>query len=250
MIRIRKGLSSLAILLLVVASLVATVQLTSDAQAVGLDESMLWASADVRAEICPGLNDNALRQISDSGLARIRKHLGEGTGYSYDRAYRVYSLSNVDVINAFNEKGSLCQCISPEFKWNVPLIAGKQTTGTATLTLRDKTWCVSSFGDAPSGEVSLLGDLNKMEALLTDKGLSNITQIKAVYLPLYHITMLYICSDGEEYAMAVNEARFTDIETYEIYTAKQFIDALEKAFGKPVPQDPKEPVIYGLPGSK
>lgn len=250
MIGKKSEISFVVVLFLVTASLVVAAQLTSSAEAASLDDSMLWASVNVKSAITPGLSDSTLRQISDNKLAMVKNHLGKEVSYSYEQAYRVYTLSNVDIINAFYEKGSLSYCISPDFTWNIPLISGKQTVGTATLSPKDEAWHLSSYGDAPVGEVSSLSDLDKMIALLANKELVNITEIKAVYLPIYRFTILHICSNGEEYVMAVSEVRFADIKTHEIYTVESFINALEKAFGKPVPRDPNEPIFYGIPGVK
>ncbi len=245
---------TVALLLLAVVPLLATTWFGPDARAVAADDTTLWSTSDVLTEIRPGLNNDKLRTTAEGELECIRRTLeNEGISYAHEQAFRIYSMVDVDIIKQFEEKGSLGECISTDYRWNVPLVSGKLTTGTAKLAAdKDGTWSVVSYGSAQLEECALLSNLSKISELLADNGLKNVTDIKAAYLPLYRTTMLYIRADGQEYAMAANEARFTDIETYKVYTAKEFVAAFERAFGRLVPyvRTPLEEIPIGVNGSK
>lgn len=251
----KEGVIGIAVLLLIVAPLLATVWSTPNAQAYDSDSASLWASPDVLAKIQPGLESESLKQIAEIKLERIKKNLeNQSIAYSHERAYRIYSMTNADIITPLAEGGSLGDCISSDYEWYVPLVSGRLTVGTAKLSPNeDGTWRVASYGDAHKEECSLLGDLSKISKLLAAEGLKNVTDIKAAYLPIYHTTMLYIKADGQEYAMVTSEARFTDIVTGKLYTAKDFVDAFERAFGRPVPIDPMTSPfewLFGVTGVK
>jgi len=251
----KKNAIAIAVLLLVVAPLVITVWATPNAQARDTEAASLWSSSDVLASIQPGLGSESLKQVAETKLDLIKKNLeNQGIAYAHEQAYRIYSMANPDIITALAENGSLGDCISSDFAWYVPLVSGRFTVGTAKLSPKeDGSWRVASYGDTHKEESSLLGDLSNISKLLASEGLKNVTDIKAAYLPIYHTTMLYIKADGQEYAMAAGEARFTDIVTGKLYTAKDFAGAFERAFGRPVPFDPKTSPLewpVGVTGAK
>lgn len=250
--RSRQDGIAVALLLLAVVSVLAMTW-TGGSDALAADDTALWSSSDVLAQIQPGLVNEELRQTAEGELERIREALGsQSINYAHERAFRVYSLISVDIINMFEEMGSLGDCISTDYRWHIPLVSGGLTTGTAKLAAdKDGAWHVASYGTAQLQEYTLLTDLSKISKVLTIEGLTNVTDIKVAYLPLYRTTMLYIKADGQEYAMAVSEARFTDIAMGKIYTAKDFVAAFEAAFGKPVPfKGPLEDLPIGVKGSK
>lgn len=251
---------TLAVLLLAAVPMWVSAWSAPDAQAAAADSSHIWSTPKVLAEAQPGLTNEGLKQIADSKLERIRKNMsGEGAlnrqdtqiNFSYPQAYRVYSMAERDIINGYDEKGSLGECISSEYRWYVPLVSGEKTVGTGRLAEReDGSWGLVAYGEVSEEECSLLGNLDQIEAMIARKGLENVTEIKAARLPYYFTIMLYVYADGDEYAALTSQSKFIDLQSHELYSAKDFVGAIEKAFGRIVPQPLGEPasIFFGNSG--
>jgi hypothetical protein len=163
------GIAVVVLLVALVPLLIAT-WLGPNARAMATDDTTVWATSDVLTKIQPGLNNDELRTTAAAELECIRKTLdSEGISYAFERAFRIYSLVDVDVIKKFEEKGSLGECISTDYKWHIPLISGKLTTGTAKLAVdTDGTWRVASYGNAQLEEGALLSNLSKIKGCAAD----------------------------------------------------------------------------------
>lgn len=187
----------------------------------------------------PGLCDEKIQQTVLSYLETMRTTMaGNDTRSAYlrvepdfARAYQVFILTEPDLADEFGRRGNMASCISDKHVWKVPLIADGRTHAVATVAEDDAhKWEVCAFGiKTKEEEYGPMGDAERLTELLATEHLRDMIDLKAVTLPLYHATLLYIRTADQEYAIVLSPMRFSDIATHKAYRAEDLIAELRSA---------------------
>jgi hypothetical protein len=147
--------------------------------------------------------------------------------------FQLFILTNPDLVAEFQRVGNLGDCIGNDYVWKVPLMSGGYTSAVATLAETEaQHWKVGDFGiKTKEEEYGLLGDAGRIAELLAVEKLQDISDAKAVALPMYHTSILYVRAADQEYAVVLSPVRFADLVVHKAYRAEDLVGALEAAFG-------------------
>ena len=190
-------------------------------------------------EVRPGLTDERIQKTLILQLDSIRSTMAGqdarssymGVEFGFDHAYRVFNLLNPDLVAEFEKTGSLADCISSDYLWKIPLVSQGVTHAVATLTqVGESDWEIGSFGTKTrEEEYAMMGDQHRLADALARLGFKNLAVVKAVALPMYHTSILYVQADEVEYALLLSPARFTNLKVHKVYGAEELVTALKSA---------------------
>ncbi|SFB18792.1 hypothetical protein [Clostridium frigidicarnis] len=191
---------------------------------------------------------NDFKKISDSSLTKIREisnysqsldknynvHSNDPRSFSYDlsfdenKSFKIYKLDTPDFVEYFNNNGNFKNNISKNYNWMSPVYENGNLKHIATFSKNHGDFEMIGFiENVNSTMFESFINLDKLKETLKKNNLTTPSEIKFVKVDKYHINLIYIRQNNQEYAIPfTNTVSKMNIDNGNVYMISNLANKL------------------------